>query len=149
MISRQPKLPSSFGNDHFCSVFMKLLPELLGFQCHFGIILNIVIFGGRRPRGKSTKWKSRKKARVSVCRVKTVGGPKAWEPRWHGAGACRRRLKEAGEAEVGPWDERWRKSHRALIRSARRHHMHASPLISHTSLLGSEILLHVSRVFYH
>ena len=70
--------PPSLGDDHFCAIPVELVPELLGLEIHFGIILDIVILRGRRPRREGSEREAGEEAGVAVGGVKTVGGPKTW-----------------------------------------------------------------------
>ena len=68
--------PPSLGDDHFCATLVELVPELLGLEIHFGIILDIVILRGRRPRREGSEREAGEEAGVAIGGVKTVGGPK-------------------------------------------------------------------------
>ena len=55
---------------------MELVPQLLGLQIHFGIVLDVVILGGWRPGREGPEGEAREEAGVAIGGVKTVGGPK-------------------------------------------------------------------------
>lgn len=70
--------PPSFGDDHFSAIGVELVPELLGLQIHFRIVLDVVILWGRRSGREGPEGEAREEAGVAIGGVKTVGGPKTW-----------------------------------------------------------------------
>ena len=52
-------LPSRFGDHHFCSIFVELIPEFFLIQGDFGIILDRVIFRKRNSGRNSGEGESR------------------------------------------------------------------------------------------
>ena len=54
---------------------MELVPELLGLEIHFRVVLDIVILRGRRPGREGSEGEAGEQARVAIGGVKTVGGP--------------------------------------------------------------------------
>ena len=54
---------------------MKLVPELLGLEIHFGVVLDIVILRGRGPGREGAEGEAGEEARVPVRGVKAVCGP--------------------------------------------------------------------------
>ena len=68
--------PPSFGDDHLSATGVELVPELLGLQIHFRIVLDVVILWGRRSGREGPEGEAREEAGVAIGGVKTVGGPK-------------------------------------------------------------------------
>ena len=77
-IQQNSHSPPSLGDDHFCAVAVELVPELLGLEIHFWIVLDIVILRRRRPGREGSEGEAGEEAGVAIGGVKTVGGPKTW-----------------------------------------------------------------------
>lgn len=54
---------------------MELVPELLGLEIHFRIVLDIVILRGRGPGREGSEGEAGKQAGITIGGVKTVSGP--------------------------------------------------------------------------
>ena len=54
---------------------MELVPELLGLEIHFRVVLDIVILRGRRPGREGSEGEAGEQAGITIGGVKTVGGP--------------------------------------------------------------------------
>ena len=61
---------------------MELVPELLGLESHFRIVLDIVILWGRGPGREGSEGEAGEEARVAIGGVKTVGGPETWKKKF-------------------------------------------------------------------
>ena len=67
--------PPSFCDDHLGATRVELVPELLGLEIHFRIVLDIVILRGRGPGREGSEGEAGEQARITIGGVKTVSGP--------------------------------------------------------------------------